>query len=1153
MNSWRTWLALATAIHFGCFRTQARSLLPPLVVSSGTTTLDSGGRPWVYVTFGENRPGLIAGHHFTIFVKTGPTGNFVARGGVGSTLDPAAIRVMLSRGASVGDSLPALEEQLMALHAYLLTTPGQLSNTNAPSLPLAQRLAMLQNRASGDTSLANLLDFYGISHPALRLVRGTAWAGRLDVPMGTEIVVEVRESDDVGKDITVAGRLTLRVGQPEALPAPGPLVVVPEDTAQGDLSARLRWVTSDALRLTGTLHQGDVVWRLPKDLAESKGMNKRAPAAADLDSLVISGAAEVRRLPGPVFPGKLYDTTTVGNFSLDRTNSYAADDHDRFAVGGIPFAEGSRYYYFAAAVDALGRPGSVSDGLLVTLCRRIPPHLPSRLKAMVQWNRTNHQYWDISWQANASDFGTPTTRYELFRGNDFARLTAAQRGQLNLDTLPLVPGNPGAIQRLGSVDDPGVEPGPTLHFMLPGDGSYGTNWWFAIRAIHASPPGCPDLASSLSTPALSALHDSARPVAPDLVTQPKPIVDCLRVACIVDHPPASEMAEGNTNHSVAYYIARCQRTSADSGINAAHFRVTNASDGTEIVPELVAVFPPDEDVVEFAWTMPLAQVGVSLNVDCKAEAFRNYTSEWVRASATGVLPAGNSEMAFGFLAGAIAESERLALSKGDRLFEALSVNFTNWPGDTHLVVSPTTGRILHPQFKIQLGAKAKQYRLYRRIENGPLTLIAQGLQDYAGPGSMVMREDSAPPVSNGRVDYFSQFLDENSVPSGMRHLAHLTFTGDSPPIPIMVTPSPADFGGTLAAPNVTLSWIEPAEHVERFEVHFSTDKPASILDQGIRSLVTRLNPKTNATPVSWKLRSQVDTRRFLVVTDEQSFLTGRVGGDLGPGPRFTVTLQVDPALIYHAWIVGLGPNGEPSGQSRHVDFQWQPPSVPPSNIAWPQRPLPPVAVFNSGIQALDFRDILNTRLIWDFRRDTAVQIPLYSVAVDSTPIGIRVGSLLIDNDASKQGFDTDTPSGPIFHTSSGSTTLGRADPNTQVFTRDGDKKQLLLPCVLYRTQVANSAFPNVSGDVIQCSPLIKSIAWISYPLGLNGEAYGKLVDPLFRWIGPDLPSAPTLDLYLVDTQPVIQGARYRYWLLRFSQFGEPVQTVPCGEVTVKSP
>ena len=1150
MTLLRSILALWAAASFCGQATRAAEALPPLVATTATTTLDSGGRPWAYLILDQNRPGLIAGHRFAIYVKTAAAGAFVSRGPVVSTGDPAVIGVMLSRGASVGDSLPALEAQLIALHALLSTPPGGSPRTNAPAMTLAQRIAAIQARTVGDTSLGALLDLYGLAHPALRMVRGTAWAGRLEVPLGTVVTIEVREIDPTGRDVAVIGRVTLHAGQPDRLPAPGPLAVVPDSTAIGDLAVRLRWATPDVLRRAGTVHHGDAAWRVTEAFATANGFDKTIPTASTLDGFALSAPSAVRRLAGPIFPAKLFDASNVADFTADRTNSYVADDNGRYSGTGIPFTEGSRNYYFAAAEDPLGRPGDVSLGILATVCRRIPPLMPTRIKVGIRWDSTNHTYWDVSWAANLPGFGTPTTRYELFRGNDFAQLTLAQRGQLDLEVNPIVPGDPLAIQRIAVVDHPDGTAGTIMGFHLPSDSSFGKTWWFAIRAVHGGPPGCGDLYSALSPPQLSTLHDTKAPVDPYGTNQPPPTTDCLRVACIVDSNPMSEVVAGALDLSVAQYAARCRR---EPGIGSAHFRVTDTVDGSVVVPETAVVFPSDEDVVEIAWTLPLSKAGDLLKVECEAEAFGPYTSDWVASSAVGISPAGNHRMTYAFYAGAIAESERVAFSAGNRLFGSLSAGCAaTWPANTHLVVSPATGQILHPRFNIPLGVTTKQYRLYRRIEDGPLTLVAQGLQSYSGPGSMASAEDKAPPVSNGRVHYFSQILDENSVPGVMRHLGNLKFTGDRPPVPVLVTPVAADFGGTLTAPTVTLSWLVPPEHAERFEVFFATEQPKGFQDPHISALVAHLTPKQLPVPTVWKVKSSLDALNVLATTAVESFLTGRVGGDLGPGPRFTVSLKVDPTLKYKVWLRAIGPDGEPSDPSRSVEFQWQPPAAPPANIAWPARPLPPVVAFNSGIQVIDFRALPASRTVWSYSIGGISSIPLPSVAVDATPIGIRVGSVTVNTDSSKGGFDQNPPKSPIFFASRGSLAYGKVDPNKQVFTREGDAKQALMPCVLYRSQVANDRFPNVSGDVIQCSPLVNSIAWI--PALVDGvPVAGELADPLFRWIGPDYPAVPLLDLYLVDTQPVVRGARYRYWLVRFSNLGEPIQTVPCGEVTVTTP
>jgi hypothetical protein len=1118
--------------------------LPPLLTTTAATTLDSGGRPWAFIALGQNRPEVLSGRHLGVYSKAGGAASFQSRGPLAPILDPAAIGVMLARGASVGDNLAALEVQLIALHALLLTPPGQPAGTNAPAMPLAQRLSAIMSQAAGDTRVAQLLDLYGLAHPALRLVRGTAWAGRLDAPVGTAVVIEVRELDANGTAIDVVGRVTVQAGVPDFLPAPGPIVVVPDTTASGDLAVHLRWATPNALRQAGSRHHGDVVWRLTKTVAEGAHYNNNPPAASVLDALVLSNPGNARRLSGPIFPGKLFDAVSVADFVADGTNSYVLDNNERFSPGGTPFVEGAQFYYFTAAADALGRPGTVSAGLLAMICRRLPPRMPSHLAATVQWNATDLQYWDVAWFENPPNEGTPTTRYELYRGNDLGQLAAAQRGALNLDANPIVPGQPNAIQRLGVVADAGGPAGQTLHFKVPGDGSFGTTWWFAIRAAHDGPPGSATLFSPLSPPVLSSLHDTNAPTGLTPADQQPPTLDCLRVACITDQPAAVELGNTNLDASAAHYLARCQRRPG-SRITAAHFVVNNTVDGGVVVPETAVVFPPDEDVVELEWSMPLSQLSASLNVLCAAEALGTNLSAWATSSAAGVLPDGHQQVAHHFLAGAIAESERLALPKSDPLFGSLTNGCSqDWPADMHLVVSPYSGRILHPQFQILLGEGARQYRLYRRVEDGPMTLVAQGLQAYSGPGSYVSCVDSAPPVSNGRVHYFAQLLDENGRPGVMRHLAHLKFTGDDPPIPILRKPTPADFGGTPAAASVTLTWVAPPEHIERFEIVFATHKPPGDKALGISGLGGRLVQMQTAAPRVWKVRSRLDSLDVQVVMAQQSFLTGRVGADLGPGPRFTLTMQVDPSLVYRVFMRALGPNGEAGPPSQSVEFQWLPPAPPPSNVPWPMRPLPPVANFNSGIQVIDFSDIPLSRLTW------GGDAP--SVLANATPIGIRVGSLTVDNDGWYGGMVGPSPFGAIFRTGVNSKTFGKADPNQQVFTHDGKPSEHLLPAVLYRTQMANDLYPNVSGDVVQCSPLVRSVAWASALLQ-GQEQRATLTDPLFRWVGPDLPSIPQLDLFLVDTQPAVKGARYRYWLVRFSDLGEPIQTVPCGEVTVKSP
>jgi hypothetical protein len=102
----------------------------------------------------------------------------------------------------------------------------------------------------------------------------------------------------------------------------------------------------------------------------------------------------------------------------------------------------------------------------------------------------------------------------------------------------------------------------------------------------------------------------------------------------------------------------------------------------------------------------------------------------------------------------------------------------------------------------------------------------------------------------------------------------------------------------------------------------------------------------------------------------------------------------------------------------------------------------------------------------------------------------------------------------------------------------------LLPIVLYRQQVTNSYFPKVSGDIMQVSPLIERIPWLT----VTNQVF--VVDFLFAGAYVNNPAKDRYDffIYLRDTQPVQLGARYRYFVVRFNDKREVQEIIPAGEV-----
>ena len=104
--------------------------------------------------------------------------------------------------------------------------------------------------------------------------------------------------------------------------------------------------------------------------------------------------------------------------------------------------------------------------------------------------------------------------------------------------------------------------------------------------------------------------------------------------------------------------------------------------------------------------------------------------------------------------------------------------------------------------------------------------------------------------------------------------------------------------------------------------------------------------------------------------------------------------------------------------------------------------------------------------------------------------------------------------------------------------------------VLYRVQVPSLKFPTVPGDIVQCGPMMEQIA--------QSESRGETLvsDPFILPLHMnDTGLARTLpgsdhDIMLLDRQPVIKGAKYKYLLVRFADSKEIDRVIVTNEVLV---
>jgi hypothetical protein len=467
-------------------------------------------------------------------------------------------------------------------------------------------------------------------------------------------------------------------------------------------------------------------------------------------------------------------------------------------------------------------------------------------------------------------------------------------------------------------------------------------------------------------------------------------------------------------------------------------------------------------------------------------------------------------------------------------------------GDCPEHIAGTAGGQVAPiRVRFRLTPRTREYRVYRQVNGGPLTLMAQGAAAYdpSNPGKEIVRHDDTMPPSVSQLCYYVQVLDEHGNGSPMALLGCREVTPEKLPRPVLAEPRAI---GTASAPQVALNWFCPTAGVHRFElrVRRADQDPLTTQSTGFGGgssgggggaaggLIKNLRFNRNAVFAGISRIAGVAARYT------ESFFTPPVGPSFGPGPGFTYTTQIEPRVPYKITVVACDRGVGVSEPSQEWDFTWTPP-VPETSVPWPARPLPPNGYFDDYQPGafVAFRPRVRAVPLTYFNGQQETWDPRY-------PIGIRIAEIP----------DIDPPD------TVGTTNLvflyhdaGRSayDPNTRVFrresadpTRAGDP---LLPIVVYRQQVPSVEFPQVSGDIQQVTPLIERIPW-RYDIGNGSTITDRLIAIKYEaeWIC----DCARRFLYLRDPQPIILGARYQYWVARFNAKREIAEVIDAGYVIV---
>jgi hypothetical protein len=438
------------------------------------------------------------------------------------------------------------------------------------------------------------------------------------------------------------------------------------------------------------------------------------------------------------------------------------------------------------------------------------------------------------------------------------------------------------------------------------------------------------------------------------------------------------------------------------------------------------------------------------------------------------------------------------------------------------------GAIAPIVIKGKLPLKGREFRIYRQLENGSLSMISQGTGDECTHFAF---HDGVASGTCARRSYFVQALDKNGNPSALVQAGKDVSPAVKAPRPRISQLKPA---GDDTNPAMLIEWFCPPSGIERFELLINSAVPLSIPSQ--------IRISTLAKPAVVKPKGTGTGGPKLRFTE--TFRTPTVGGpdfnDIiqSENGRFRMEWPVKPGTSYTVSLRAVSCGTSAGDPSTEESFTWSlPVTIIDEPIPWPARPLPPVRnAWHPAIAAV----LLPTTTgpgIPAVRRG-GYQSP---ESPDDVVAAVRIGSQL-----GKPG-DIEPDHGywryqPI------ASSPGNGKPSFENFIpRDAQAPTSTgpLPVVLYRRQL----FPDGAlGDVIQVSPLIQSVAQS------RGQNFSRLLDPYLLVVDhtaivSDFPQP--LDLCILDTQPSLAGATYRYLLARFDAVsGEIIDVVRAGDITI---
>lgn len=1089
--------------------------------------------PLVYLTWWPTGAATWQAETHAIYSKSGEPddpGSFTLTALVRPQIDALSVGQSILQGERLGDDGIDLSNNIDGLYDKILPVG---------SMGLNEKLAAIIEVAQFDAASAETLALLTRRHPSAALAAGVAFVDTIS--NGETRTYEIRKCPD-GSNIAanctvVAGRVVVRGGEVSRLPAPGRPVEVPflnsegEDDPRGNLNASLRWGITPELRERAFFQFGYNVYRVDAGFAESADLDTVTPDS-DMFYELMETVPEAFTLINehPILPDQEFSPLQAVDLNADPKSFFTIDDNGRYEEDGVPFEDGDRFYYLVAARDLLGRPGAISQGTPVTICFRMPPQAPMNVQVSNHYtydtsSETQSQVFKLNWEpAQTRENGPEISEYWIYRWESVEQMHASQAFPHNqIDLAELTDGRIATVSAANTeyIDNVGVHPflsysqqGDLASSPAVSDSMANQTFWYSVRAVDAST--CGGNISGNSGPAFGVLRDRVGPDAPS------GSVDGTCIDLIVS-PSESWIEAGKEEYDSGLIYLGLTVQRFDSRVAWAELYIGPLDDERTYLGrhyfaagDQINLFQtlPKQFFAEQDLSVGTIFVRVGTDDDLQSQlAEAEFSANFTPENRTN-----DYIQSFEFLATVDEKADcnvHQPLASGSVATDAIV------PVDVTMNLSPTS----------------REWKLYRRVDDGPLTMIEQGIANYDVTPT-VSTQDQDLPRNGGRVCYFLQVFDRQGNPSVVERIGCLLLQ------PRIVLPQPMispvePVGVTPETASARIRWFSSPHGVERFELAIRSANGTP--DPEISSDLRLDLPSSSSPDLSIQSDGEQNYRHYI---------TGRLGANFDAGPNYDVlwdeNFESGTEYFIRARAIGVGGALGPWSHevsmiwSSEVDFS-QPFDPNDCVVPWPVRGTvepdgsfsvtEPSEGYEVGLQAFINPQHTNGDIAY---HGGAIRVGFVSL-----------GTLDYGSYGDWNTIPKTYPQEGIFPLPRETPLKDGSDLTAAFYARING--EALPSFMVYRYQVPNATWETVSGDVYQVSPLIDQIA--ATPSTTQGQPVHAVFDPyVFLIAEPEVTNG--YHLFIKDTQPVIQGASYRYLIVRFDDKGEIVQVIPLNTVTV---